>query len=564
MKKSISVIICIAMLLSIMATTLSVVAAPTRPGTPVVDVTQPTDVPKIIINTNTSITRDAYSACSITVVDEEGGEYENIVDDAASVKIRGNSTSSADKKPYNIKFSSKTDVLGMGKAKKWCLLANCYDKTLIRNAVVFDIAKELGVPYTLDYRFVDVYVNNELMGSFLLTEAVEVDSNRVDIDTDNNEYLLELDWNPEDEDCYYFTSYNGQLKFAINEPEKEDLTQEQIDYVEGLVADAESALRSGDYEEVQKYFDIESMSNFYLLLEFFRNVDVNTSSTRFHIKNGKIYGGPAWDFDLSSGNYNANYYTGMYSSNGTCYKGLHATSMKWFGKLTGYAEFQNQVVEKFQANYALFENIFMDNGLGQNRIDTMLETYEATFSRNHNEAGWTPDKVYNSSLQLERTPDATYEANVEYYRDWLEGRTDWLYDTWGLEPVDCQHTETITVVNDDESQDIYCKGCGLVVDHIDAPCKHPNEIEVPMEDGSTEIRCEDCGELLDVIPAPAPNEYDVNGDDNVDLFDYFVIKTLYFNPNAEVEEVAKIKSDVNADGSVDMFDYMIIKQYIFA
>ena len=123
----------------------------------------PYDVPKVLIYTNgEEINTDSYVGCEIVIVDEEGGVFETIRDDASTIKIRGNSTSSGHKKPFNIKFSEKTDVLGMGKNKKWSLLSNCYDKTLIRNLVVFDVAKELGVPYTPDYKVVDVYVDGVL------------------------------------------------------------------------------------------------------------------------------------------------------------------------------------------------------------------------------------------------------------------------------------------------------------------------------------------------------------------------------------------------------------------
>lgn len=597
-------------------TVLSVFALPVSVSATTVET--PTDVPKVLIYTNEEIPRDPYVACEISIIDEEGGSYETIVDTEASVKVRGNSTSSADKKPYNIKFSSKTDVLGMGKAKKWCLLANCYDKTLLRNAVVFDVARELGVPYTPDYRYVDVYVNDEIMGSYLLTEAVEVDSNRVDIDTDNNEYLLELDWNPEDEDSYYFYSFDGALKFAINEPEKSDLTQEQIDYVEGLISKAESALQSGNYEEVQKYFDIESMASFYLLLEYFRNIDVATSSTRFHIKNDKIYGGPAWDFDLSSGNYNDGYYTWVYSSDGTCYKGLHATGMEWFGELVGYSDFQALVNDKFISNYAVFENIYADNGLGTNKIDSMIDTYGASIDRNHIDAGWTPDRVYNSNLQLERTPDATYVENVEYYRGWLESRTAWLMEEWNITlPEDCDHGNTVETLLDDGSTNVNCASCGDLIESIPAPCDHVSVFEVYNQDGTVEIRCENCNELIetrlavnvreqvtsaelvsDLVPDLVPegstatvefdnavladDDYvphgsvvatedgvrynvivlgDILPDAKVDMYDYMVVKCIYLGTyDANASELAA--ANVNGDEQIDMYDALAMKSHI--
>lgn len=397
------------------------------------EIERPYDVPKVLIYTNEEqIVTEGYTNCSIVIIDEKGGKHETIRDDASTIKIRGNSTSAGHKKPYNIKFSTKTDVLGMGANKKWTLLANCFEKTLLRNQFAFDIAKQLNVPYTPDYRVVDVYVDEVLQGTYLLVDPIEVGETRVDIDTTKNEFLLELDLNPEDENSQYFFSGRYRIKFAINEPNLDDLTNEQFDYVEDFVKKAEKALASKDMTEIEKYFDIDSMASFYLVQEFFRNVDVNTSSTRFHIKDGKIYGGPVWDFDLSAGNYRLDYYANMHDHWGNSYAGLHAVNMPWFGALTEIEEFQNIVNQKFLEYQDVFVNLYEDNVNGKNHIDATIETYRESISRNYGEAGWDVSKIYTDGLVLERFPFMTYEENVEYYRKWLRKRNEWLLKEWGL------------------------------------------------------------------------------------------------------------------------------------
>ncbi|MBR3811473.1 MAG: CotH kinase family protein [Agathobacter sp.] len=396
-------------------------------------VAQPTDVPKVLIyTTNGRITKDAYNSCQIIIVDEKGGKHETIMDSASSAKIRGNSTTAGYKSAYNIKFSEKTNVLGMGKNKKWSLLSNCYDKTLLRNQMVFDFSTEIGVPFTPDYKVVDLYMDDKLKGSYLLVDSVEVSSTRVDIDTSNNEFLLELDYNPQDEDSQYFFSPKYEIKFAINEPEKKDLTTEQYSYLRELISNAEDALETGDIHEIEKYFDLRSMADFYLVLEFFRNVDVNTSSTRFHVKDGKIYGGPVWDFDLSAGNYRRDYYHNLYDENGNSYAGLYAVRLPWFGVLVELDEFQSLVNQKFLDMQDLFVNLYEDNELGQNYIDKTIETYNGTISRNYGEAGWKPNRIYCFTSFLERRPDSTYEENVEFLRVWLKNRNEWLLEEWDL------------------------------------------------------------------------------------------------------------------------------------
>ena len=109
---------------------------------------------------------------SITVMADGKVSIDNA--ELKSIKGRGNSTWTADKKPYNIKFSKKTDVLGMGKASKWSLLANHFDASLLRNSVALDLAKAFGLPFTSEYRMADLYANGEYQGNYIIVESVEV------------------------------------------------------------------------------------------------------------------------------------------------------------------------------------------------------------------------------------------------------------------------------------------------------------------------------------------------------------------------------------------------------
>lgn len=118
---------------------------------------------------------------TIMVVDENGGiDYDGVLE---SIQGRGNGTwaSDAGKLPYNIKLQNSTSLLGMGKAKKWCLIANCNDTSLIKNWLSYDFAEYIGVPNQVIGKPVDVYANGKYMGNYLLCEKVEIKSNRVDI-----------------------------------------------------------------------------------------------------------------------------------------------------------------------------------------------------------------------------------------------------------------------------------------------------------------------------------------------------------------------------------------------
>lgn len=116
---------------------------------------------------------------NITIINADGeSEYAGVLE---YIKGRGNSTWGMPKKPYNIKLDEKADLFGMGKNKKWSLIANYADPSLLRNCLAYLAAENAGVPYTPKFTPVDVYINGEYMGAYILTTRVEVDKTRVNI-----------------------------------------------------------------------------------------------------------------------------------------------------------------------------------------------------------------------------------------------------------------------------------------------------------------------------------------------------------------------------------------------
>lgn len=154
-----------------------------------------------------------YNDIIISVTDENGSveTYYN-----CELKGRGNFTWNKKemlKKPYQIKFQDKVDVLGMGSAKKWVLLANYADGTLIKNKLVFDIAKSLKMPYTPESYFVNLYVNDSFIGNYLLTEKIEIGKNRVNLKDDYG-ILCEIDGNyGTNEELYFKTPISETVLF---------------------------------------------------------------------------------------------------------------------------------------------------------------------------------------------------------------------------------------------------------------------------------------------------------------------------------------------------------------
>ncbi|MGM9619153.1 MAG: CotH kinase family protein [Oscillospiraceae bacterium] len=249
------------------------------------------------------------------------------------IKGRGNTTWDYEKKPYNIKLTEKADLFGMGASKDWCLLANYRDESYVRNAMVFDYAREMGVANTTETQSFDLYVNGEYQGLYQLTEKVEIGENRLELPdleelnelknpqkgldefptfdygnakgvslpatpAERDGFLMELDF-PERwaEEVSGFVTAQGQ-HVVLKSPE--NASEEQVEYARALVQEFEDRLLAGD-EGYLDCIDLDSWAQLYLIEEIFEDVDCGLSSIYFYIQDGKLYAGPLWDFDLTMG-----------------------------------------------------------------------------------------------------------------------------------------------------------------------------------------------------------------------------------------------------------------------
>ena len=270
----------------------------------------------------------------------------------ASMKGRGNSTWGYPKKPYNIKLGSKAKLFGMEKAKSWCLIANYEDLSLLRDQIVYNLGADIGMTESPDCRSIDLYVNGEYKGVYLITEKVEINKNRVDItdlEGDTEDLNPDLDFStlaPQGiggKCCSYIE--NSQRWYDIpNEPENitggyllelevadrypneasgfvtkntqtvvmkspEFASEAQIKYISGYWQEMEDALYSETgYNDLDKhytdYIDIVSWAKQYLIQEWTSNWDAGLTSNYFYKDvDGKLFAGPVWDFDTALGNY---------------------------------------------------------------------------------------------------------------------------------------------------------------------------------------------------------------------------------------------------------------------
>ena len=330
----------------------------------------------------------------------ENGEM-TVNKDLKQIKGRGNATWNYPKKPYNIKFDKKTDLFGMGKAKKWTLLANYRDLSLIHNAYGWEFAKAFGMTYTSEYTYVDLYINGDYMGNYAICESVEIGENRVDIadlekaneeanpnvdlgtlpaggtganntvqkytvkgsrkwveiPTDPGDitggYLLEYEYggryNPE---ISGFVTKNGQ-PVVIKSPEQ--ASRAEVSFIADYMDAGTEALYSetgynSEGKHYSEYFDVDSLAAAYLTQEISMNYDAAFSSF-FAYKpagDGKVVFGPIWDMDNAFGSSQTNLSvplitTNLWWANQMAYHGIPTV----LAAANRHAEFRALVREKW-------------------------------------------------------------------------------------------------------------------------------------------------------------------------------------------------------------------------
>ncbi len=274
-----------------------------------------TNLPHVYVTTfnMVSITsKDNYVYSKLIYVDEN-----DVVTryDSVQIRGRGNSTWNLAKKPYKIKFKEKTKFLGEGfaNAKKWTLMANAGDKTLIRNALTSEMARFMGMPFCPAAKFVDFTLNGEYLGNYQISDQVEVKNHRVNIPEQDypltassnitGGYLLEVDGF---KDGNWFSS-SKSVAIRITYPDEDEIATSQSNYIKNYINAFEKRLFAQDFTDpltgYRPMVDSISLANQYLVTEITGNIDGFWSMYFFKNQNDSLlYFGPPWDYDIAFAN----------------------------------------------------------------------------------------------------------------------------------------------------------------------------------------------------------------------------------------------------------------------
>lgn len=237
---------------------------------------------------------------------------DSLLQTEGSIRGRGNVTWNLyPKKSYSLKLSHKDSILGMKSAKRWVLLANWSDRTLLRNDVAFECSRRTSLEWTPEGRHVELILNGVYQGSYYICEKIQVSKNRLNIaemsDNDEDEvsitggYLMEID--DHYDEAYKFKSAVYHLPYQFREPDEDVLTEKQFDYMRQYVKNLEKAIHyderllAGEYEE---WIDPQSFADWWLINELCYNKETGKPRSIFVYKprNERLKAGPVWDYDF--------------------------------------------------------------------------------------------------------------------------------------------------------------------------------------------------------------------------------------------------------------------------
>lgn len=415
-----------------------------------------------------------YENCNITIIDENNNL--NLESVEAKVKVRGNWTSNYPKKPLRIKFDKKQSVLGMNnsaKNKNWVLLASYKDWSFLRDQTAYYLGHLISPLYTTDFRLVELYVNNQYQGVYVLAEKQDVVKNRIDLTVPKKDYkefdigyLIELDDHTKSDENNFLMKFTKPLYGKDNMPVshfvdiyslKSDIScNEQLDFIANYLnnlwvlcyeavyngiyykfdesltqlipSDAESC-----YECITKVINLESLVDAYIFHEIVCDADVYLTSFYMDVDfgengSGKLTFEAPWDFDSALGNKN------FCADSEGLYAGVNGWDVDhknrgygnpWFLIFINCSWFDEMVRQKWTM---MKEQKIIDKLV--EFIDFESSTYEKNFNANYSLWKNCGNPATIGELCYRAGACKNEKEAAEYLKTWLVARFESLDSIW--------------------------------------------------------------------------------------------------------------------------------------
>jgi hypothetical protein len=377
-----------------------------------------------------------------------------------SISGRGQYSWTVPKKPYNLNLEEAADLLSLGAGRRWCLIASYTDNSFIRHKLVYDLAKAIGMAYTPRADFVDLFINGEYMGLYMLCTQVTVGENRVEITdleaetekanrvnsleiyepfqtgegagslkgydiprdpadiTGGYLFYMEMSDRYSNRGSGFITGRSQHI--LIKSPEH--ASARQVEYLSSLVQEFEDAIYAEDGinpdtgRSFTEYIDLESWAKKYLIEEFSINFDAGTTSQYLYKDvdsvSPLIYAGPAWDYDHSIGNIRP-----IVRNPHTLYA-YKKNRDGWYGKLYEKPAFYQKVVEIYEHELLPAVDYML-----KHKLDEYYDKLQVAAGLDY--VRWNRDEKVDIILNFN-----TYKEDYDYIREFLTERVKFLNRLW--------------------------------------------------------------------------------------------------------------------------------------
>lgn len=390
------------------------------------------DLPAIHISLNDCTLEEIHDGATGipyegNTLDLDGKEYTNV-----RVKGRGNSSWKMPRRSYQIKLHNRDSVLGMPSAKKWLLIANYADASLMRNKLMYDLAAQI-MDFAPQSEFADLWIDGDYRGVYLVCQRIATGKTSLNLKSEQG-ILAEIDtfyWH--DVDSYFKSNYSPAVFTLKDSPaddmEKEDsLARKSFSDFEDYVRRFEDLLyaEEKDWEQISSMMDVESFLSFYLLEEFSENPDSCRTSLYLY-QDGPddvLHMGPVWDFDKALGYAQKGKYGGDperdYVSNIQEYMGTE-NDCTWYTELMKIPEFQDAVQEYYQT---IARDVFLSSG-------QLIEDYRHRIAKSaeYTESIW-PVAEIAENYGHDPVQFSTWDESVDYLDSWIQKRIQYFDQKW--------------------------------------------------------------------------------------------------------------------------------------
>jgi hypothetical protein len=391
-----------------------------------------------------------------TVGDNSLDDEFNNYDGQISIEIRGSSSQMFPKKSFGLETqlpdgtNNNVSLLDMPVENDWILHAPFSDKSLMRNALTFELGRKAG-RYTVRNKYCELFINGEYQGLYMLMESVKVDNDRVDIatllpeDIDGDEvtggYILKVDKFTGNGGEGWYSDYlveggNDLTYIQFHRPRADDLVQQQKDYIESYVNNFEDVLFSDEFANPEtgyaNYIDPSSFIDLSLINELSRNIDGYRLSTYFYkdkdSNGGRLTMGPWWDYNLAYAN--ANYCDGGNPEGWEVNSGCGNENPRWFERLKEDPIYLNNLRCRWDI---LRSNLWSDSALTF-MIDSLDNRLGEASLRNF--AAW--DILGTYVWPNVYTDSESHQDEVDFLKSWVDERTVWMDSNLeGICPAGC-------------------------------------------------------------------------------------------------------------------------------